>query len=220
MSRDPGTESRSGSVRDERVSVGVLLSGRGSNFLALHQAMESGAVPAAIAVVVSNDPEAPGLEKARARGIPAVVEPRSDHPDQTTQEATIREHLEDHGVEWVCLAGYMRILGPDFVRSFPRRILNIHPSLLPSFPGLHAQRQALEHGVKVSGCTVHFVDEGLDSGPIVVQRAVPVREGDDEESLSSRILEQEHRAYPEGLRRLLTEEWEIRGRRVEFAAPN
>ena len=221
MSSDPTAGARPDGARrdgDEPTRVGVLLSGRGSNFLALHEAMEAGELPAEIAVVASNNPEAPGIEKARARGIPAVTEPRSDHPDQTAQEAAIRKHLVDHGVEWVCLAGYMRILGAEFVRSFPRRILNIHPSLLPSFPGLHAQRQALEHGVKISGCTVHFVDEGLDSGPIVVQKAVPVLEDDDEDTLSSRILEQEHRAYPEALRKLLTEEWRIEGRRVEFSA--
>jgi len=126
--------------------------------------------------------------------------------------------LRDAGVEWVCLAGFMRLLGATFLRAFPQRVLNIHPSLLPAFPGLHAQRQALVHGVRVSGCTVHFVDDGLDSGPIVEQRTVPVRDGDDEAILAARILEQEHQAYPEALRRLLVEPWSVDGRRVRFGA--
>lgn len=196
--------------------LGVLLSGRGSNFLALHRAVEQRRLPAEIALVVSNLEEAAGLARARQLGLPAVAVPRRSGDDRQAHEARVLAALAEARVDWVCLAGYMRLLSPAFVARFPRRIVNIHPSLLPAFPGLAAQRQALEHGVRVSGCTVHLVDEGLDSGPIVVQRAVPVLDGDDEAALAARILEQEHRAYPEALRRLLTESWEIRGRRLVF----
>jgi phosphoribosylglycinamide formyltransferase 1 len=200
--------------------VGVLLSGRGSNFLALHAAMARGdagtLIPAQIAVVVSNIAGAGGLEKARELGLPAVALPHHAAPDRRTHEAQVDAALRATGVEWVCLAGYMRLLSPEFVAAWPRRILNIHPSLLPAFPGLDAQAQALAHGVRVSGCTVHLVDAGLDSGPIVVQRTVPVLDGDTPRSLSARILEQEHRAYPEALRRLLTEPWRVAGRRLIF----
>jgi phosphoribosylglycinamide formyltransferase-1 len=199
-------------------SVGILLSGRGSNFRALAAAMERGEVPARIALVLSNVPTAPGLEHARERGLATVCLPAADFPDRAAQEMAMVEALRTAGVEWVCLAGFMRLLGPGFVRAFAHRVLNIHPSLLPSFTGLHAQRQALAHGARVSGCTVHFVDEGLDSGPIVVQRAVPILDDDDEATLAARILEQEHRAYPEALRRLLTEPWTVEGRRVRFGA--
>jgi phosphoribosylglycinamide formyltransferase-1 len=198
--------------------VGILLSGRGSNFLSLHAAMVRGEVPAEIALVVSNVPAAPGLERARELGLATIGVPAADFPDRTAQETAILTALGDHGVEWVCLAGYMRLLSTGFVRAYRERVLNIHPSLLPAFPGLHAQRQALAHGVRVAGCTVHFVDEALDNGPIVVQRAVPVLDGDDEAALAARILEQEHLAYPEALRRLLTEPWRIEGRRVRFGA--
>jgi phosphoribosylglycinamide formyltransferase-1 len=196
-------------------TLGVLLSGRGSNFLALHAAIERGEIPARIALVVSNVADAPGLARARELGLPAEAIP---HPGQTraAHEERVLEALRRAGVEWVCLAGYMRLLSPAFVSAFPRRILNVHPSLLPAFPGVDAQAQALEHGVKVSGCTVHLVDEGLDSGPIVVQRAVPVLDGDTPATLSARILEQEHLAYPEALRRLLTEPWRVEGRRLLF----
>ena len=200
-----------------RARVGVLLSGRGSNFLALHQAMEDGELPARIAVVVANKADAPGVEKARELGLATEVLPHRSLGRQEHEERVIAA-LRRAQVEWVCLAGYMRLLSPRFVAAFPRRILNIHPSLLPAFPGLGAQRQALEHGVKVSGCTVHLVDDGLDSGPIVVQRVVPIEEDDTSDSLAARILAQEHRAYPGALRRLLTESWRIEGRRVFFAA--
>lgn len=195
--------------------VGVLLSGRGSNFLALHAAIERGEVPARVVLVLSNVAEAPGLAKARDLGIPAEAVPHQGQP-RASQEARVLEALRRADVEWVCLAGYMRLLSPAFIAAFPRRILNIHPSLLPAFPGLDAQGQALAHGVKVSGCTVHLVDEGLDSGPIVVQRTVPVLDGDTPRNLAARILEQEHLAYPEALRRLLTEPWRIEGRRLIF----
>ena len=196
--------------------VGILLSGRGSNFLALHAAMERREVPARIAVVASNLPGAAGLAKARELGLPTFAAPAAEYPDRAAQERAIVEALRAHAVEWVCLAGYMRLLSAELLGAFADRVLNIHPSLLPAFPGLHAQRQALAHGVRVAGCTVHFVDEGLDSGPIVVQRAVPVLDGDDEDALSSRILAEEHQAYPEALRRLLTEPWRVEGRRVRF----
>jgi phosphoribosylglycinamide formyltransferase-1 len=199
-------------------SLGVLLSGRGSNFLALHAAIERGELPARIALVVSNVAGAPGLGRARELGLPAVAIPHRDEPSRQAHEEKVIAALREAGVEWVCLAGYMRLLSPGFVVAFPRRVVNIHPSLLPAFPGVDAQEQALAHGVKVSGCTVHLVDEGLDSGPIVVQRAVPVLDGDTPRTLAARILEQEHRAYPEAMRRLLTEPWRIEGRRLNFGS--
>ncbi len=196
--------------------VGVLLSGRGSNFLALHDAMRGGDIPARIVLVLANEKGALGVAKARELGIPVEVVPhrglgRREH------ERRVLAALRRSDVEWVCLAGYMRLLSPVFVAAFPRRILNIHPSLLPAFPGLDAQRRALEHGVKTSGCTVHLVDDGLDSGPIVVQRAVSVQDDDTSESLAARILAEEHRAYPQALKLLLTSNWNIDGRRVRFA---
>ncbi len=196
--------------------VGVLLSGRGSNFLALHGAMERGEVPAQVAVVVSNVPEAPGLEKARALRLPVVSLPHRLEASRLAHEARVLKALDHAEVEWICLAGYMRRLSASFVAQYPNRILNIHPSLLPAFPGLEAQRQAFEHGVKVAGCTVHLVDEEVDAGPIVVQRAVPVRDDDTAESLAARILTEEHKAYPEALKRLLEGRWEVVGRRVVF----
>lgn len=198
--------------------VAVLLSGRGSNFLALHGAMERGEVPAEIVRVVSNEPDAPGLQKARDLRLPALCLPHRTEPSRLQHEARVLEALADAQVEWICLAGYMRLLSPSFIARYPQRILNVHPSLLPAFPGRDAQRQALVHGVRIAGCTVHLVDEHLDAGPIVVQRAVPVRDDDTVESLSARILQEEHVAYPEALRLLLGERWEVRGRRVVFSA--
>ncbi|HYG64773.1 MAG TPA: phosphoribosylglycinamide formyltransferase [Thermoanaerobaculia bacterium] len=195
--------------------LGILLSGRGSNFLSLHAAIERGGLPAEIALVVSNIPGAGGLARARELGLPALALPHQGIP-RDAHEAQVLAALRSAEVDWVCLAGYMRVLSPRLVTAFPRRIVNIHPSLLPAFPGLHAQEQALEWGVRVAGCTVHLVDEGLDSGPIVVQRTVPVEDGDTAATLAARILEQEHEAYPEALRRLLTEPWEVRGRRLIF----
>jgi phosphoribosylglycinamide formyltransferase 1 len=200
--------------------LGILLSGRGSNFLSIQAAIERGEVPARIAVVVSNIEGAPGLERARELGLAAVAIPHQTEPGRRAHEEKVLAALHGAGVEWVCLAGYMRLLSPAFVAAWPRRILNIHPSLLPAFPGLDAQEQALAHGVKVSGCTVHLVDEGLDSGPIVVQRTVPVLDGDTPRELAARILEQEHQAYPEALRRLLTEPWKVAGRRLLFSRPD
>ena len=195
--------------------LGVLLSGRGSNFLALHAAIERGEIPARIVLVLSNIADAPGLARARELGLPAEAIPSPGQP-RAVQEEKVLDALRRAEAEWVCLAGYMRLLSPAFVSAFPRRIVNIHPSLLPAFPGLDAQEQALAHGVKVSGCTVHLVDDGLDSGPIVVQRTVPVLDGDTPWTLAARILEQEHLAYPEALRCLLTEPWRIEGRRLVF----
>jgi phosphoribosylglycinamide formyltransferase-1 len=169
-------------------------------------------------LVASNVTGAPGLEKARELGLPAVAIPHQGEPSRRSHEEKVIAALREAGAEWICLAGYMRLLSPALVGSFRQRILNIHPSLLPAFPGLDAQQQALAHGVKVAGCSVHLVDEGLDSGPIVVQRAVPVLDGDSAETLSARILEAEHQAYPEALRRLLTESWTIDGRRLTFSA--
>ncbi len=196
--------------------VAVLLSGRGSNFVALAQALARGAAPAEIVLVASNVAEAPGLERARELAIPTVALPHRDFASRAAHEAALEHVLRDAGVEWICLAGYMRLLGPGLVAAWPQRILNIHPSLLPAFPGLHPQRQALAAGVRISGCTVHLVDAGLDSGPIVVQRAVPVEDDDDEAALAARILGAEHLAYPQALGRLLAERWEVDGGRLRF----
>jgi len=184
---------------------------------AIVEACRKDRVPAEVAVVISNRASAAGLEWAEDRGIPTRVLSHRDHGSREEHDAAVVAALREHGVGWVCLAGYMRLLSADFVEAFPERILNIHPSLLPAFPGLDAQRQALEYGVKVSGCTVHLVDAELDHGPIVVQRAVPVLEDDTVESLSARILEQEHQAYPEALGLLLGGDWGIEGRRVRFS---
>lgn len=198
--------------------IAVLLSGRGSNFVALADALARGAAPAEIALVASNVAEAPGLVRARELAIPTVALPHRDFASREAHEAAMVRALRDAGVEWICLAGYMRLLGSGFVAAWPQRILNIHPSLLPAFPGLHPQRQALAAGVRISGCTVHLVDAGLDSGPIVVQRAVAVEDGDDETALAARILVEEHQAYAQALHRLLTERWEIDGGRLRFLA--
>ena len=194
--------------------IGVLLSGRGSNFEALADSVGGGRLPGAeIAVVVSNREGAPGIERAKERGIAARVIP-SKGLEREVYDRQVVAVLREFKVDLVCLAGYMRLLSPFFVASFPNRILNIHPSLLPSFPGLESQRQALEYGVKFAGCTVHFVDENLDAGPIVLQAAVPVRDDDTEETLSSRILAEEHRIYTEAVRIVLEGKYKIVGRRV------
>jgi phosphoribosylglycinamide formyltransferase-1 len=193
--------------------LGILLSGRGSNFLAIADAIAEKRLDAHIALVISNRPDAPGLAAAMERGIHAMSFP-SQGVDRETYDRQLIEGLRAHHVDLVCLAGYMRILSGYFIREFPMHILNIHPSLLPAFPGLDAQHQALEHGVKVSGCTVHFVDEGLDSGPIVAQAAVPVLDDDTAESLSARILKEEHRLYSEAIALVLSEGYRVEGRRV------
>lgn len=195
--------------------LGILLSGRGSNFEAIADNVAAGRLQAEIAAVISNREEARGLEIARQRGLPALCLPSKGIPREEYDRRVVEE-LKSREVELVCLAGFMRLLSAEFCRAFPMRILNIHPSLLPAFPGLDAQKQALEHGVKVSGCTVHFVDEKLDAGPIIVQAAVPVLDDDTEESLAARILAEEHRIYSEAVRMILSERWRIDGRRVIF----
>ena len=193
--------------------LGILLSGRGSNFEAIADNIAAGKIPAEIAIAIGNRPEARGLEVARQRGLPAVCIP-SKGLDRNIYDGMLVEELKKHDVDLVCLAGYMRLLSAGFIREFAGRVLNIHPSLLPSFPGLDAQHQALEHGVKVTGCTVHFVDEYLDSGPILAQAAVPVEDDDDVETLSARILKEEHRIYSEAIRMVLSGTLRIEGRRV------
>ena len=195
-------------------SLGILLSGRGSNFVAIADSIDAGRIAdARIAVVISNKADAPGLTIARQRGLHAQAIPSKGRAREEHDREVVAA-LKQHGVELVCLAGYMRLLSPWFVQQFPRRILNIHPSLLPAFPGLEAQEQAFSYGVKVSGCTVHFVDEELDHGAIIVQKAVPVLDGDDEHTLAARILEQEHAAYTEAINVVLRGNIEISGRRL------
>jgi len=198
-------------------SLGILLSGRGSNFVAIADSIDAGCIrDARIAVVISNKPDAPGIATARARGLNVLVIPskgkaREDHDREVVAA------LKQHQVDLVCLAGYMRLLSPWFVQQFPQKILNIHPSLLPAFPGLEAQEQAFAYGVKVSGCTVHFVDEELDHGAIIVQKTVQVRDDDDEHSLAAKILEQEHLAYTEAINIVLKENFEVVGRRLALS---
>ena len=196
--------------------LGILISGRGSNMMSIVRACDAGEIPGEVALVVSNQADAPGLEWARQRGLATKVLAHVDFQDREDHDRAIVAELERAGVEWICLAGYMRLLSRPFIEAYPSRILNIHPSLLPSFPGLHGQRDALNWGAKVSGCTVHLVDLELDHGPIVVQRVVEVLETDDEAALAARILEQEHLAYPEALTKLLTDPWRVDGRRVVF----
>jgi phosphoribosylglycinamide formyltransferase-1 len=198
--------------------LGILISGRGSNFEAIADNVATGALGmlgVEIAVVISNRAAARGLETARARGLNAVCLP-SKGLDREVYDRMLAAELHSHGVDLVCLAGFMRLLSAGFIREFPDRILNIHPSLLPSFPGLDAQHQALAHGVKITGCTVHFVDENLDAGPIVIQAAVPVLDLDTEETLSARILEQEHRIYAEAIGIAIAGKYRVEGRRVVF----
>ena len=193
--------------------LGILLSGRGSNFIAIADAIAAGRLDAEIAVVISNRADAPGIAAARQRGLNGIVLP-SSAIEREEHDAQLAAELDQNHADLICLAGYMRLLSPAFIRRYPQRILNIHPSLLPAFPGLHAHRDALAHGVKVSGCTVHFVDEGLDSGPIVRQAAVPVFDEDTEESLAARILREEHRIYSEAIALVLSGKYRIEGRRV------
>ena len=194
--------------------IGVLLSGRGSNFEALADSVAAGRIPnAEIAIVISNRENAPGIEKAQAREIPAQVIP-SRGLEREAYDKLVIAALEEKKVDLVCLAGYMRLLSPAFVAAYRGRILNIHPSLLPAFPGLESQRQAIEHGAKFSGCTVHFVDENLDAGPIILQAAVPIRDDDTPETLSERVLKEEHRIYTEAVRIVLEGRYRMEGRRV------
>ena len=195
-------------------NLAILLSGRGSNFLAIADSIAAGRIPGArIAIVISNRADAPGIETARKRGLTALVVP-SKGRDRESHDREVVAALREAKVDLICLAGYMRLLSPWFVQQFPQKILNIHPSLLPSFPGLEAQQQAFAYGVKVSGCTVHFVDEELDHGAIIVQKTVPVLDTDDEHSLAERILEQEHVAYTEAIRVVLEGKFTVSGRRL------
>ena len=194
-------------------SLGILLSGRGSNFVAIADSIDAGRIPdARISVVIANRADAPGIAIARARALTALVVPSKGRAREEHDREVVAA-LKQHRVDLVCLAGYMRLLSPSFVQEFPHRILNIHPSLLPAFPGLEAQEQAFAYGVKVSGCTVHFVDEELDHGAIIVQKTVPVLDGDDEHTLAARILEQEHLAYTEAIKIVLAGDFSIAGRR-------
>jgi phosphoribosylglycinamide formyltransferase-1 len=195
--------------------LAILLSGRGSNFEAIHRANV-----AEIVCVISNRPDAPGIARARELGLTAHVFDHRKYPTREAHEEDVLRAIAESESDFIALAGYMRLLSPAFVAAYPHRILNIHPSLLPAFPGVDAQAQALRYGVKVSGCTVHFVDENLDAGPIIVQRAVPVLDGDDAGSLAARILEQEHVAYVEALAALATRAWRVEGRRVVFGTPS
>lgn len=212
---EANTEIVSSAIRVEPASrrIGILLSGRGSNFSAIADRVASGALDAEIVLVLGDKPDAPGLGEARRRGFDALSV-SSANRDRARFDEEVRTSLLSHDVSLVCLAGFMRILGPGFVRAFPNRILNIHPSLLPAFPGLDAQRRALDHGVRFSGCTVHFVDESLDGGPIVAQAAVPVLPGDTVDALSGRILAEEHRIYSEAIGAVLDGRCEIEGKRV------
>ncbi len=197
----------------ENRNLAILLSGRGSNFLAIHDAIKRGDLQASICCVISNIEHAPGLARARALRLNGMFLP-SKGVGRLEYDRLLLETLRPHNPAVVCLAGFMRVLTPEFVREYERRIVNIHPALLPAFPGLHAQRQALEYGVKISGCTVHLVDEGVDTGPILLQKAVEVRDGDTEESLSARILEQEHQTYWRAIALVLDGKIQRRGRRI------
>jgi phosphoribosylglycinamide formyltransferase-1 len=200
---------------DTMQKLGILLSGRGSNFVAIHRAIAEGRLNAEIAVVLSNKAEATGLETARSLGLNALAIPQQGKGPEAREahDAQMIAALTDYSVDLVCLAGYMRIITPAFVQAFPNRIVNIHPSLLPAFPGLDAQHQAFDYGVKITGCTVHFVDEAVDHGVIVLQRTVPVYDDDHGDVLAARILEQEHIAYPEAIARVLSGDYVIQGRR-------
>lgn len=207
---------RQGSDRFDMFRLGVLASGRGSNLQAIIEAIEKGQLKAVLAVVVSNKPDAPALERARKHGAQAVFLDPKVTPDRDAYDAKILECLHNHKVELVALAGYMKIVTPVLIDAFPNRMMNIHPSLLPAFPGLKAQQQALDWGVKVSGCTVHFVAEGVDTGPIIKQATVPVQEGDTQETLAARILVEEHRIYAEALQLYAEGRLTVEGRRVHI----
>lgn len=198
------------------MKIGILISGRGSNMTAIVEAVQNGKISGAeVAVVISDKSKAQGLEKAKARGIETVVVTRNKR-SREEHDAEIIAELKRRNVEIVCLAGYMRLLSSDFVRAFPNKIINIHPSLLPAFPGLDAQKQAFDYGVKITGCTVHFVDEDLDHGTIILQKSVEVSNDETAESLSAKILEQEHALYIEALQKIVSQKYEIVGRRVVF----
>lgn len=197
-----------------RTPIAILISGRGTNMVALLEAAHAGRLAADVRVVVSNRADAPGLERAAAMGVPTTVLSHRDFPERESFDTALAELVEGRGARVVALAGFMRVLTPAFLRRFPHGVVNIHPALLPSFPGIHAQRQALDYGVKVSGCTVHLVDEGTDTGPILAQGVVQIRDDDSEETLSARILETENRLYPEALQEYLTGRIRVQGRRT------
>lgn len=199
----------------KKLKVGVLVSGRGSNLQAIIDAIERGEVPAEISVVVSNVPGALALDRAAKHNIRSIVVDSKAFENKDEYEAQIIKAMEDTGADLVCLAGYMRILSPEFIERFKGRIMNIHPALLPAFPGLHVQKKALEYGVKYSGATVHFVDEGTDTGPVILQAVVPVLDDDTEESLSARILEQEHKIYPQAIKLFAEGKLKLEGRRIK-----
>jgi phosphoribosylglycinamide formyltransferase 1 len=201
------------SIEDSTRRLGVLISGRGSNLQAIIDAIGSGRLNASVAVVIANQSAAQGLQRARAAGIETGVLPHGDWPSRSSYDHALVATLRDRGVNLVCLAGFMRLLGPAFIDAFPNRVLNVHPSLLPAFPGVNAQRAAIEHGVKVSGATVHFVTAELDAGPIIVQAPVPVLATDTAESLAARILVEEHRLYPDAIQTILKGGWSLAGRR-------
>ena len=203
-------------MRATPLRLGVLVSGRGSNLQAILDAIDAGRCPARVVVVVSDRPGATALDRARRAGAKAVHVDPHGYPDRTAFDRAVGALLAEHAVELVCLAGYMRLLSPEFVAAWRGRILNVHPALLPAFRGLHAQRQALDYGVKVSGATIHVVDEGVDTGPIVVQAAVPVLDDDTEATLAARILAEEHRLYPEAIRLYAEGRLEVEGRRVRM----
>ena len=200
---------------NDRPAIAVLVSGSGSNLQAIIDASEKGEIPCRVGIVISNKADAYGLERARKHGIPTEVVSHKDFPSREEFDKRLVEVILQHGATLVCLAGFMRVLTPVFVRAFPNRILNIHPALLPSFPGTHGPGQALNHGVRFSGCTVHFLDEGVDTGPIVVQAVVPVYDDDTEEALAARILVQEHRIYPMAIRLFFQGRLKVEGRRVK-----
>ncbi|MCX6537999.1 MAG: phosphoribosylglycinamide formyltransferase [Acidobacteria bacterium] len=200
-------------------SIGVLISGRGSNLQAIIDATRDGRLDARIALVISNRADAGGLRRAQDAGVETLVRDHKAYASREVFEQVLVDDLLSRQVSLVCLAGFMRLLGATFVNAFPNQILNIHPALLPAFPGLHAQRQAVEHGAKISGATVHFVDTNLDAGPIILQAAVPVLDTDTEDTLARRILAEEHRIYPEAIQRILDGHWTIQGRRVIFSDP-
>ncbi|MCD6453698.1 MAG: phosphoribosylglycinamide formyltransferase [Candidatus Aminicenantes bacterium] len=194
--------------------IAVLLSGRGSNFRALYKATKEGKIPAEIVLVITDKKNALGAASAREYGIETLYFRRKDYPDRVLFDMAIADAIEKRNIDLICLAGYMRILSPEFIKRFRGRIMNIHPALLPCFPGLHAQKQALDYGVRFSGATVHFVDEGVDSGPIILQSVVPVYQDDTEETLAERILKEEHRIYPEAVKLFFEGRLEIKGKKV------
>jgi phosphoribosylglycinamide formyltransferase 1 len=206
-------------VENRPVPLAVLISGRGTNLRAIADAAERGDIPARVAVVLSNRADAAGLEFARARGIPSEVLPHDGFDSRDAYDQALVDRLRGYGVRLVCLAGFMRVLGAPFIDAFPNAVLNIHPSLLPSFPGMHAQRQALEYGVTITGATVHLASAELDAGPIVMQAAVPVESGDTEGTLAARILIEENRLYPRAIAAVLAGGWRIEGRRLVTADP-